>query len=221
MQIPNQIPWDSHHGPRPGSSSSLNTQFVHYNKATTYLNRSRTSSLTWSPLLASAHPKLDALGQQSPGNTICALDVRAVSSLPSYPASPAPPDRQGGPAHSPIHPSNSFITKAPPSLKTTVRECVMCIDVNTWGEGGKKLRHRLWRKAWRNTGPLLCAAGSWVSATSLYSPNTWFSLKRIFQKASLLRDAESWRNHFSWQVLPTVNHPHVKKCMFIFSFEFV
>lgn len=84
MQIPNQTPWDSHHGPRPGSSSSLNTQFVHYNKATTYLNRSRMSSPTWSPLSAPTHPKLDALGQQSSGNTMCALRARGVSSLPSH-----------------------------------------------------------------------------------------------------------------------------------------
>lgn len=140
MQITNPIPWDGHHSPRPGSSSSLTTPFVHYNKATTYLNRSRRSSATRSPLSCTTHAKLDALGQQSSGNNICTLDARLVSSLPATPIPRHLPTGRTASTHGPNHPSNSFITKASPSLKTMVRKHVTCINVNTSGEGGKKLR---------------------------------------------------------------------------------
>lgn len=128
--------------------SSLNTQFVHWNEAITYLNGTRMSSPTWSSLLDPYTSQTE--WQQSSRNSICALDGHVVSSLPTYPASLAPPDGQGS---SPNHPSNSFIAKAFHSLKIMVKEHVMCINVNTPWEGGKKPRHRLWRKAQRNAVP--------------------------------------------------------------------
>lgn len=114
LQIPNIIPWHSHHGPHPGSSS-LNIQFIHYNKAT-YLNRSRTSSPTWSPLLAPTHPKLDALGQQSSGCPRCTWCWLLSSQLPCFLSTSREANRPP-------------VTKASPSLKTPVREHDLCSDV--------------------------------------------------------------------------------------------
>lgn len=118
------------------SSSSLNIQFIHYNKAT-YLNRSRISSPTRSPLLAPTHPNLDALGQVSPGCPRCTWCWLLSSQLPCFLSSSR--EAKQPPHHKSI----------PPVSKPQGRNMARAL-MSTHQEG--RSQDRPWRRAWRNTG---------------------------------------------------------------------
>lgn len=137
VQILNQI--HSHQSPHPGSSSSLNTQFVPTLKR---LLTWRVPECLLSREVHCQHLRIPNWMLQGNGHQA----VRSVPYMhvlsPLFPAIPIPWHLLTGmvaPARSPNHPSNSFIIKGSPGLKTMLREHVMCINVDTSGQGGKKL----------------------------------------------------------------------------------